>query len=72
LNQLNKIEKNIAKLHALQESLEQKLEDSSIYDAENRDLLNANLAEQAENRKLLAQAEEDWLQLSESMELQAN
>jgi ATP-binding cassette subfamily F protein 3 len=72
LNQLNKIEKNIAKLHALQESLELKLEDSSIYDAANRDQLNANLAKQAENRKLLAQAEEDWLQLSESIEQQAN
>jgi hypothetical protein len=34
--------------------------------------LNANLAEQAENRKLLDQAEEDWLQLSESIEQQAN
>jgi len=59
------------KLHALQESLEQKLEDNSIYDAENRDQLNANLAAQAENRKLLDQAEEDWLLLSESMEQQA-
>ena len=72
LNQLNKIEKNIAKLHALQQSLEQKFEDSSIYDAENREQLNANLAEQAENRKLLDQAEEDWLRLSESIEQQAN
>jgi hypothetical protein len=34
--------------------------------------LNANLTKQAENRKLLAQAEEDWLELSESIEQQAN
>ncbi|MBT8436980.1 MAG: ATP-binding cassette domain-containing protein, partial [Gammaproteobacteria bacterium] len=72
LNQLNRIEKKLAKLNALQESLEQKLEDSSIYDDKNRDQLNANLAEQAENRKLLDQAEEDWLRLSESIEQQAN
>jgi len=72
LNQLNKIEKKLAKLHALQESLEQKLADNSIYDAENREQLNANLAQQAENRKLLDQAEEDWLRLSESIEQQAN
>jgi ATP-binding cassette subfamily F protein 3 len=72
VNQLNKIEKKLAKLHALQESLEQKLEDGSIYDAENREQLNANLAEQAENRKLLDQAEEDWLHLSESIEQQAH
>ncbi len=70
LKQLNKIEKNIASLCAAQESLEQKLNDSSIYDAEHRDTLNANLAAQAENRKLLAEAEENWLKLSESIEQQ--
>ena len=72
LNQLNRIEKNIAKLCAVKESLEQELGDNSIYDAENRATLNANLAAQAENSKLLAQAEEEWLQLSESIEQQAN
>jgi ATP-binding cassette subfamily F protein 3 len=68
LNQLAKVEKIIARLSATRESLEQKLGDNSIYAAENRDLLDANLAAQAENRKQLIQAEEDWLRLSEAIE----
>jgi ATP-binding cassette subfamily F protein 3 len=72
LNQLDRIEKNIARLCTVKESLEQKLGDSSIYDPENRETLSAHLAAQAENGRLLALAEEDWLQLSESMEQQAN
>ena len=72
LNQLNRIEKNIARLYAVKESLERELGDSTIYDAENHETLNANLAAQAENSRLLALAEEEWLQLSESIEQQAN
>ena len=72
LNRLNRIEKNIARLYAVKENLEQELGDSTIYDAENRETLNANLAAQAENKRLLALAEEEWLQLSESIEQQAN
>jgi ATP-binding cassette subfamily F protein 3 len=68
LNQLGKVEKIIARLSATRESLEQKLGDNSIYAAENRDSLNANLAAQAENRKQIIQAEEDWLRLSEAIE----
>jgi len=68
LNQLGKVEKTIARLSATRESLEQKLGDNSIYAAENRDSLDANLAAQAENRKQLIQAEEDWLRLSEAIE----
>ena len=68
LNQLGKVEKTMARLSATRESLEQKLSDNSIYAAENRDSLDANLAAQAENRKQLIQAEEDWLRLSEAIE----
>jgi len=68
LNQLGKVEKTMARLSAARESLEQKLSDNSIYAAENRDSLDANLAAQAENRKQLIQAEEDWLRLSEAIE----
>jgi ATP-binding cassette subfamily F protein 3 len=68
LNQLSKVEKTIAKLSAARERLEQKLSDNSIYAAENRDSLDASLAAQAENRKQLIQAEEDWLSLSETIE----
>jgi len=55
-------------LSAAREGLEQKLSDNSIYAAENRDSLDASLAAQAENRKQLIQAEEDWLSLSEAIE----
>jgi len=68
LNQLSKIEKTIAKLSAVRERLEQELSENSIYEAENRDSLNASLAAQAENQKNLDQAEEDWLSLSEEIE----
>ncbi|MCP4874292.1 MAG: ATP-binding cassette domain-containing protein, partial [Gammaproteobacteria bacterium] len=70
LNQLNKIEREIENLSVIRENLEQQLSDNSIYAAENRDSLNASLAAQAENRKLLARAEEDWLSLSEAIEQQ--
>ena len=68
MNQLSKVEKNIASLSAVRDRLAQKLSDNSIYDAMNRDLLNANLAAQAENSKQLTQAEEDWFRLSEAIE----
>ena len=67
-NQLKKVEKNIASLSAVQERLQQKLSDNSIYDAANRDSLDANLAAQTENSKQLTQAEEDWFRLSEAIE----
>ncbi len=69
LKQLSQVEKNIAKLSAVRERLEQELGDNSIYQAENRDSLNASLAAQAENRKQLVQAEDDWLGLSEAIEV---
>ena len=72
LNQLNRIEKDIASLSAVRASLEQQLSDNSIYDADNRERLNTSLAAQVENRKLLAAAEENWLLLSEAIEQQGN
>ncbi|MCP4765346.1 MAG: ATP-binding cassette domain-containing protein [Gammaproteobacteria bacterium] len=70
-NQLKKIETEMAKLNDRRVSLEQQLSDTAIYAAENRDSLNASLAEQVENRKRLAQVEEEWLHLSEAIEQQA-
>jgi ATP-binding cassette subfamily F protein 3 len=72
LNQLNTLEKDIASLSAVREKLEQQLSDNSIYDADNRERLNASLAAQVENRKLLTAAEENWLLLSEAIEQQGN
>ncbi len=70
-NQLKKIETELAKLNDRRVGLEQQLSDNSIYAAENRDSLNASLAAQAENRKRIAQVEEEWLLLSEVIEQQA-
>ncbi len=72
MNKLNKIEKQIEGLNAMRDSLEQKLSDNSIYDVDNRDKLNSSLAAQAENSKLLMQAEDEWLSLSEIIELQSS
>ncbi len=65
---LNKIEREIASLNAKRELLEQQLSDNSIYDKNNRDTLNSTLAAQAENQKRLELVEEDWLELSETIE----
>ncbi len=68
---LNRIEREMASLNAKRERLEQQLSDNSIYDANNRDTLNSTLAAQAENQQRLNLAEEDWLQLSETIEAMA-
>jgi ATP-binding cassette subfamily F protein 3 len=70
-NQLRKIEAELAKLNAARASLEEQLSDTAIYAAENRGSLDASLAAQVENRKRLAQVEEEWLSLSEAIEQQA-
>ena len=68
---LNRIEREIASLSAIRERLEQQLSDNSIYDEKNRETLNSTLAAQAENQQRLNLAEEDWLQLSETIEAMA-
>jgi len=65
---LNKIEREIASLNTTREQLEQQLSVNSIYDESNRVMLNSTLAAQAENQERLNLAEEDWLELSESIE----
>jgi ATP-binding cassette subfamily F protein 3 len=69
-NRLKKIETELEALNATRASLERQLGDNSIYAAENRDRLDASLAAQAENRKRLAQVEDEWLSLSEAIEQQ--
>jgi ATP-binding cassette subfamily F protein 3 len=69
-NQLRKIEAELAKLNAAHARLEERLSDNAIYAAENRAGLEASLAEQAQVSERLAQAEEEWLSLSEAIEQQ--
>ncbi|MDC1286489.1 ATP-binding cassette domain-containing protein [Gammaproteobacteria bacterium] len=70
LNRLRKLETEMATLTSACASLEQQLAEQSIYEAANRDQLNASLAAQAQNSKQLAQVEEEWLSLSEAIEQQ--
>jgi ATP-binding cassette subfamily F protein 3 len=68
LSQLRKIEKEMAMLSAVRERLERQLSQQSLYEAENRDDLNASLVEQVQNNRRLEQVEEEWLRLSEAIE----
>ena len=70
-SRLRKIETEMARLTATCASLAQQLGEQSMYEAANREQLNASLAEQAQASKRLAQVEEEWLQLSEAIEDQA-
>jgi ATP-binding cassette subfamily F protein 3 len=70
LSQLRKIEKEMTSLNVTRERLEKRLGEQSLYDAENREDLNASLSEQADNSSRLEQVEEEWLRLSEAIEQQ--
>ena len=70
-NRLRKIEKEMTTLSAARDRLEQRLGEQSLYAAENREDLEASLAEQAENSRRLAEVEEEWLSLSEAIEQQS-
>lgn len=67
-NQLKKIERRITDLNTTREQLELNLSDSSIYQEENREMLETTLAAQVKNAQELAAVEEDWLLISESIE----
>jgi ATP-binding cassette subfamily F protein 3 len=69
LGQLTRIEKQIEKLNLQRKHLEQQLSDNSIYEEQNRETLTDALFSQAENAKELEQVEENWLQLSEEVEI---
>ncbi len=71
LSQLRKIEKEMTSLNVTRDRLEKRLGEQSLYDAENREDLNASLSEQADNSRRLEQVEEEWLRLSEAIEQQS-
>jgi ATP-binding cassette subfamily F protein 3 len=68
LNQLNRIENEITSLSNAQQALQQQLADNLIYTAENRELLDTTLLQQASYAKKLKQAEDNWMTLSEQIE----
>lgn len=65
---LGKIEKRIERLQAQQTQLEQQLCDNAIYADAQRETLESTLSAQAETRGQLQQAEQEWLELSETIE----
>ncbi len=68
MTRLGKIEKRIERLQAQQTQLEQRLCDNSIYADSERETLESTLSAQAETRAQLEQAEQEWLELSETIE----
>jgi ATP-binding cassette, subfamily F, member 3 len=71
-NRLRKIENEMARLTATNDSLVQQLGDQSLYDEANAARLHTSLAEQAKISERLVQIEEEWLRLSEAIEQQSS
>jgi ATP-binding cassette subfamily F protein 3 len=72
MDQLKKSENLLNKLQEQQEQLEQTLSDSGLYDAENKDRLKDLLAQQTVIKQQLTQAEADWMEAAEALELAEN
>ena len=65
---IEKAERALASLHAEREKLEERLADPSLYEAANREELQAVLERQADNRWALAKEEAGWLEACEELE----
>jgi len=68
-SKLKTLENRIDKLSLEQEQVQAKLADNDIYDNANKEKLKDLLAQQAMVSQSLTQAEEDWLVMSEEMEV---
>lgn len=67
-NKLKNLEKKMEKLSSIKDELEEKLSDSDIYSADNKDILQELLEEQGKVNNDLQQVEIDWLDASEELE----
>ena len=67
-SKVKRAERVLEKLSVEKQAVESQLADNTIYDEENKDKLKQILADQAYIQKELDQAENDWLQASESHE----
>jgi ATP-binding cassette, subfamily F, member 3 len=65
---VEKAEKALARLQAERTALEERLADSTLYEAANRDELSVILDRQADNRWALAKEEAAWLEACEELE----
>jgi len=68
-NKLKTLEKQLDKLNLQQKEFQEKLADNTIYDESNKEPLKALLEKQASLTKSLSLAEEEWLSVSEEMEV---
>jgi len=69
---VRKSEKLLGKLQQQLQDTEQKLADSSLYEADNKDRLKELLAQQVTLKQQLQQTENDWLDATETLELAEN
>ncbi|NOX93118.1 MAG: ATP-binding cassette domain-containing protein [Gammaproteobacteria bacterium] len=72
LDQVRKSEKLLGKFQQQLQDIEQKLAGSSLYEADNKDLLKELLAQQTTLKQQLQQTEDDWLEAAEALELAEN
>ncbi len=68
-DKVNQSEKRLERLQGEQEILETRLADAAIYSAENKLALSELLADQVRMKKQLAEAEEQWMEAAEALEL---
>jgi ATP-binding cassette subfamily F protein 3 len=71
-DQLKKSEKQLNTLQEQQQEIEHALADSTLYEADNKGRLKDLLAQQTTVKQQLQQAEADWMEAAEALELAEN
>jgi ATP-binding cassette subfamily F protein 3 len=67
-NQLKKLEKEIEKLNTKNETYQQQLADTSLYEEQHKEQLQDIIQKQAGVQQQLAELEDKWLQVTEALE----
>ena len=65
---VDKLEAQVEKIQASLEAIEEKLADTELYEAKNKDSLQTILAEQASQTQQLQEVEESWMEKLEELE----
>jgi ATP-binding cassette subfamily F protein 3 len=65
---VEKAEAVLAEAHERKKQLEERLADTTLYQPENKEKLQAVLAEQVDHHWALAKAEAEWLEATEALE----
>jgi len=69
---IKQLERELEKLSEQKEQIEQVLSQADIYEEQNKVQLKQLLADQIENSRLLENVEEQWMEVSEELELLSN